>query len=170
MGPLQFSPAMSALMLRDGAEGCGSGIVNIDGRASRVAPDVLRYFNQVAVGIPEVHGAQGPKGARSRDGAGDDRDVLGAQVRKHLVQRNGRDQAEVARPARGRVRFRWSFRRPVLKVDLLVPEAQCMPGLPLRPAKELPFEPEGPFVEARGTSGIPTATWLKSRSTSGDDA
>ena len=71
-------------------------------------------------------------------------------MRKDLIERNGGDDTEVGRPNRGRLGFRWSSGRAVLKVDLLIPEAQPIPRLPFRPPEELPLETENSLVELCG--------------------
>jgi hypothetical protein len=111
---------------------------------------VLRYLDEVAVRVTEVDGTQRSKGTPSRDRTGHNWNILRAQVRKDIIDRNGRDDTEVGRPNRGRFGFRWGNGRSVLKVDLLIPEAQCIPWLPFRPQEELLLETENSLVEAGG--------------------
>jgi hypothetical protein len=111
---------------------------------------VLRYLDEVAVRVTEVDGTQRSKGTTSRDRTGHNWNTLRAQVRKDIIERNGGDDTEVGRPNRGRFGFCRSRGRTVLKVDLLISEAQCIPRLPFRPPEELPLETENPLVELCG--------------------
>ena len=111
---------------------------------------VLRYFDEVAVRITEVDGPQRSKGTPSRDRSGHNWNILRAQVRKNIIERNGRDNTEVGRPNRGRFGFCRGRGRAVLKIDLLIPEAHCIPRLPFRPLEELPLETKNSLVELCG--------------------
>ena len=72
-----------------------------------------------------------------------------AQMREHLVERRGGDQAEIARAERRLLRLRRRHRAPVLKVDLLLPEFQRVARLAVRPAERLAREAERSLVEPR---------------------
>ena len=120
------------------------------GRTSASALDVLRDLYEVAVRVAEVDGTERSKGAPSRDRTGHNWNILRAQVRKDIVERDGRDDTEVGRPNRGSAGFRWGRGRAILKVDLLIPEAQRIPRLPFRPPEGLPLETENSLVERCG--------------------
>ena len=111
---------------------------------------VLRYLDEVAVRVTDVDRTQRPKGTPSRDRTGHNWNILRAQVRKDKVEQNGRDDTEVGRPNRRSFGFSWGSGRAILKVDLLIPEAQCIPRLPFRPPEELPLETENSLVERCG--------------------
>ena len=111
---------------------------------------VLRYLDEVAVRVSEVDGTQRSKGTPSRDGTVHNWNILRAEVRKDIAERNGREDTEIGRPNRRSVGFRWGRGRAVLKVDLLIPEAQCVPRLPFRSPEELPLETENSLVESCG--------------------
>ena len=112
--------------------------------------DVLRYFDEVAVGVAEINRAHRSDGAPSRHRAGRNGYILGAQMGEHLFQRNRRDETEVARAECWNLRFVGGIGGAVLKIDLLIAEAQRIARLPARPLKIFPFESENPFVEPCG--------------------
>ena len=132
------------------SDGLRSGRGRMHRVSARSALNVLRYFDEVAVRVAEVDGTQRSKGTPSRDRTGHNRHMLSAQVRKDIAERNGRDDTEVRRPNRGSLGFRWGLGPAVLKVDLLIPEAQRIPRLPFRSPEELPLETENSLVEPRG--------------------
>jgi hypothetical protein len=68
---------------------------------------------------------------------------------EHLVQGDRRDKTKIARAKRWGLRFIHGIGGTVLKIDLLISEAQCLPRPPVRAGKNLPFESERPFVKPR---------------------
>ena len=70
-------------------------------------------------------------------------------MRDHVVERHGRDQAEVARPERRLLRFRRRDGVSVLEIDLLPAERERVARLAVRPAERLAREAERPLVELR---------------------
>ena len=89
-----------------------------------VPGELVRHFDEVAVGIAEVHRAEGADGARALDRALLDFHAVGVQVSHNFLDWCGGDETEVGR-ARGRAsRVRRQLVADLVKVELLVPEGE----------------------------------------------
>src|SRR4030095_15375728 len=77
-----------------------------------------------------------------------------AQMLDHVVQRNCRNHAEVARAERRLPSLRRCLRRAILKIDLLIAEAQRESRLAFGAAKELSLETECALVEAQAFADV----------------
>ena len=81
-------------------------------------------LDDVQVGVAEVDAADEAGGAGALDRAFLDRDAVRGEVRDHLLQRAGGDQAQVGAAGRRATGFRLEFVTGPVQVDLAVAEGK----------------------------------------------
>src|SRR6266571_427723 len=91
--------------------------------------DVIRDFDQVAVGVAEVERSHRPGGAGFIDRALENVDALRAHVRHRVGQWHHRDETHVRRTGNRMLRMRHEFTAGLVKIDLL--RAECEGGAAL---------------------------------------